>query len=475
MLNVSSNTALLQSEQGLPINTGNQKIYPKRMAGRYRTLKWWTATLWLAILLGPYLRWEGHQAILLDIPARRFSFFEVVIFPQDIWILSFVMLFFAMLLVLVTVIAGRVFCGFFCFQTVWTDLFMWIEASIEGPPRKRVHLDQAHWSVEKLLRKGAKHFLWLMISALTGVSFAAWFVDAFELWQSFFILDAHPAAWVVLSMFTAGTYLFAGFMREQVCFWLCPYARIQGVMVGEDTLLPTYDSQRGEPRLKRGVHHEPRDKGDCVDCDLCLAVCPTGVDIRDGQQMGCITCGLCIDACDHVMDKIGRPKGLVGYKSLGGMAAKQRKPLYKTPLFIMSLVIVSISLAAIVGGISSINDFSLSVSHQRQPEFITLSDGSIRNRYKFKIFNKSDQPATYQLSISGLIKLDQPNQNSFRLAPGEFISRMVILNIPGGALANEINPISFVLTESKGESLSFRTVFIGPVQTGENREGSKSG
>ncbi|MCG8427235.1 MAG: cytochrome c oxidase accessory protein CcoG [Chromatiales bacterium] len=452
----------LKSEQGLPINTGSQKVHPKRMAGRFRTLKWWTASLWLIFFLGPYLRWNEQQAILLDIPARQFRFFNLAIFPQDVWILTFVLLFFVMLLILLTAVAGRVFCGFFCFQTVWTDLYMWIEERLEGPPRRRQQLDQAPWNAEKLLRKTVKHALWLMIAALTGVSFAAWFTDAHHLWQAYFSLQAHPAAWMVLAMFTAGTYLFAGFMREQVCFWLCPYARIQGVMYGENTALPVYDAQRGEPRQKLGAVKNQTNRGACVDCDLCVAVCPTGIDIRDGQQIGCITCGLCIDACDHVMGKLDQPKGLVSYKSLNSMRTGQGKPFYKTPLAMTAGLSLVALLLIIISSISHISEFSISVYHHRQPEFIKLSDGAIRNRYQLKIQNKTDRAVGYQLSIIGPSEIKNQGRVHFMLEPGEAISRTVLLDALDIAHLAEINAISFRLLNDKGAEKMFQTVFIGP-------------
>jgi len=238
------------------VNTGEEKIHAKRVSGRWRRLKWITQGVWLIFFLGPYLRWNGRQAVLFDIPNRQFHIFDITILPQDVWMLALVLLFFAMLLAAVTSIAGRVYCGFFCFQTAWTDVFTWLEEKIEG-----------------------KWFIWFLISVLTGISFVAWFTDAYQLWHD--------------ALFTVGTLVLAGKLREQACFWLCPYARIQGVMYDKETILPTYDFNRGEPRgrLKKGK--VPEGQGDCIDCKQCVAVCPTGIDIRMGQQEGCITCSLC--------------------------------------------------------------------------------------------------------------------------------------------------------------------------------------
>lgn len=456
-----SSPGQIDSGHGLPVYTGNSKIYPKRMPGRFRRLKWWTASLWLGFFLGPYLQWEGRQAILLDIPARRFQFFNLIILPEDVWLLAFVLLFLAMLLVLVTVVAGRAFCGYFCFQTVWTDLYTWIETLIEGPPRTRQRLDQGAWDVRKMLSKAVKHLLWLLIAAFTGLSFAAWFTDAGQLWIDYFTLHAHPSAWVVLGLFTAGTYLFAGFMREQVCFWLCPYARIQGVMYGDNTILPTYDYLRGEPRHHRSSRQDNY-AGDCVDCGLCVSVCPTGIDIRDGQQIGCITCGLCIDACDHVMTRIDRPTGLIRYSSLAKLQPAEGRALQGIPLVIISLTLLTSCLLVIILGINNISDANINVHHHRQPLFITMSNGDIRNRYRLKVHNKTQRPARYQLSVIGLKDLRINGQANFTLAAETTRVRDIFLELPESQLPAGINPIEFRLIQQGGAVIMHKSVFIGP-------------
>ncbi len=448
--------------QGLPVHDGNIKIYPKTMAGSFRTFKWLMASLWLAFFLGPYLRWDERQAILLDIPARQFHFFGLNIYPEDVWLLAVVMLIFAMLLILVTVIAGRVFCGYFCFQTVWSDLYLWIEERFEGRVNERQQLDQDSWGVRKIAIKLGKHLVWLLLAALTGVSFAAWFTEAYQLWIDLFTLQADESAWVVLGILTVSTCLFAGVMREQTCFWLCPYARIQGVMYGDQTILPTYDLKRGEPRAQLGDPYSRSESGDCVDCDLCVAVCPTGIDIRDGQQIGCITCGLCIDACDHVMDRIDRPKGLVGYKSLISLTSGQEKALYKKPLVVTTFAIIAFSLVVLVVGIQSIGDLYLNVYHQRQPLFIELSSGEIRNRYQVKIENKTDRFVRYQLTTQGFGDVKALGEHYFTVAGGASITRMVVLDLPRAALPVEITPITFLLEDEVGATVMHKTVFIGP-------------
>ncbi|MDH5766310.1 MAG: cytochrome c oxidase accessory protein CcoG, partial [Gammaproteobacteria bacterium] len=288
------------------VNTGEEVIHAKRMPGRFRTIKWLTSTVWLIYFLGPYLRWGDRQAVLFDIPNRKFHIFDITIMPQDVWLLAMILLFFAIMLAAVTSIAGRVFCGYFCFQTIWTDIYTYIEEKLEGSPAKRHKLDKAPWNWQKIRIKATKHFLWLLIGVLTGIAFTTWFTDAYDIWVKYFTLEASMAAWISVLMFTMGTYILAGFMREQTCFWLCPYARIQGVMYDTQTILPTYDIKRGEPRGKLTKGNTVEGNGDCISCNQCVAVCPTGIDIRNGQQEGCITCALCLDACDSVMDKIGK-------------------------------------------------------------------------------------------------------------------------------------------------------------------------
>ncbi len=454
----------IKAGHGLPVYTGNGKIYPKRMPGRFRRLKHWTASFWLLFFFGPYLQWEGHQAVLLDIPHRRFQFFDLTVMPEDIWLLTFVLLFLAMLLFLLTVVAGRAFCGYVCFQTVWTDLYTWIETRIEGQPRARQQLDQAPWGARKLLIKGAKHLSWLLIAALTGLSFAAWFTDARQLWVDYFTFNAHPAAWIILTLFTAGTYLFAGFMREQVCFWLCPYARIQGVMYGDHTILPTYDYLRGEPRQRRSSK-QINQGGDCIDCGLCVAVCPTGIDIRDGQQIGCITCGLCIDACDHVMTRIDRPTGLIRYSSLMNLKSGIKRMSLVTPQAMISLAILAGCLLVIIFGINNIGDTNLNIYHYRQPLFITMSSGDIRNRYRVKIQNRSKTPAHYQIDVSGLADARIIGRSNFTIAADSTRIADIFLELPQTRIPDGIHPIRFRLIRQDSTTIEYSSVFIGPDAT----------
>jgi len=445
------------------VNTGEETIHAKRMPGRFRSYKWYASTLWIIFFIVPYFRWDDHQAILFDIPHRQFHLLSLTIWPQDVWMLSLVLILLAMTLFGVTAVASRVWCGYFCFQTIFTDWFTWLEDKIEGNPVQRRKLDAAPWSIQKVKLKLFKHTLWLLISILTGITFAAYFADAYDLWHSYLTLDAPLIAWAVLGAFVFFTYVFAGFMREQVCFWLCPYARIQSVMVDKDTEMPTYDESRGEPRGKlRGTGSEGR--GDCIDCKLCVGVCPTGVDIREGMSEGCITCGMCIDACDSIMDKVNRPRGLIRYASRKEMDGESLPALFKRPRVIAYSAILLLSIAGILYGLTHIPPVELSIVHERQPLFIQMSDGSIHNKYTIKAVNKTPDDLHMKVSISGAegISIAGDEGKNIVLKTGKIIPFHIFLTAQPGILKGKRTPVRFVLEslESPSIHLEYESVFI---------------
>jgi len=451
------------------VNTGEETIHAKRIPGKWRNVKWWSYIVWLPFFLGPYLRLGERQAVLFDIPSRKFHIFNITVLPQDFWMLDLVLLFFAILLALVTATAGRVWCGYLCFQTIWTDVYTWIEEKLEGPPQKRRKLEQAPWGTHKIRIKASKHILWLVVAALTGISFAAWFVDAYELWGDIFSMELSETAAITIGLFIAGTYVLAGFLREQTCFWLCPYARIQGVMVDSTTVIPTYDFNRGEPRgrMKKGETGNDRALGDCVSCNQCIAVCPTGVDIRQGQQEGCIMCALCIDACDAVMDKVKLPRGLIRYESLDALSGRHNPPIFKRPRVWVYSAIALAALAGVVFGLNSLDAVELKVLHSRQPLFVVKSDGSIRNRYTLKVLNKTTSDMQVHVSASGqqdlvLSGVEKPIATS----AGSVSSRTVFASVPRRNVKAESGPIQFHIegADEHGAVYSYtrESVFIGP-------------
>jgi len=451
------------------VNTGGETIHAKRLPGKFRTIKWLAASVWLIFFFGPYLRWEGRQAVLWDIPNRQYHIFSATILPQDFWMLSLLLLFFAILLAVITALAGRVWCGYFCFQTVWTDVFTWIEDKLEGQPPARRKLDKAPWDLRKLKLRGTKYAIWLLIGFATGFAFVSWFTDAPTFWGRFFTGQADPTAYITVALFTAGTFGLAGLLREQVCFWLCPYARIQGVMLDRTTIVPTYDEKRGEPRgrVVKGKQAQQRTTGDCVDCNQCVAVCPTGIDIRNGQQEGCITCGLCLDACDAVMEKVGRPTGLIRYASLDEFEGKPVKPMLKRPRVWVYSGILLLAWIGIIFGMSTMSAIELKVLHERAPLFSQLSDGSIQNKFTLKLLNKSPEDLEMRITAIGprglvLIGADELIQTKH----GEVMPVPVFVKVSGQDLSGEREPVTFVVEGKRTSGAPVRaervSVFFGP-------------
>lgn len=458
---------LMSEAEHWEVNTGGETIHAKRMPGRWRLLKWITSSVWLSLFIGPYFRLGDRQAVLFDIPHRQFHIWNSTVLPQDFWMLSLLLLFFAILMAVATAMAGRIFCGFFCFQTVWTDVFTWLEEKLEGNPQRRRAMEKAPWTTKKTSIKVVKHTLWLIISFLTGFSFVAWFTDAYQLWSDVFTLDAGTTAYVIIATFTAGTYFLAGFMREQNCFWLCPYARIQSVMIDNTSLIPTYDFRRGEPRnrVQRGKSKD--EVGDCVDCKLCIAVCPTGIDIRNGSQEGCITCGLCLDACDDIMDKLNRPKGLIRFESLDGMEGLDHGKMLKRPRVWLYLAVLISSVLGIVYGFSTMDAVELKVIHSRLPMYVLQSDGSVQNKYTLKVLNKTNNDLPVTITATGPEGLVIVGADKLvKARHGNVTPRIVFVRIPRENLAQDTAPITFAIegTDAEGEFFSAerKSVFIGP-------------
>jgi cytochrome c oxidase accessory protein FixG len=318
--------------------------------------------------------------------------------------------------------------------------------------------------LNKFRIKFTKHLIFIVIGVLTGISFTLWFADAYQLWGAYFSLQAPAIAWGTIGVFTFFTYLFAGFMREQVCFWLCPYARIQGVMVDRETILPTYDFARGEPRgkLKKG---EQANLGDCIDCKQCVAVCPTGIDIRRGQQEGCITCALCLDACDAVMDKVHRPRGLIRYASLDEIEGKPTLKLLQRPRVLVYFTIMLVAIVGIIYGLSTLASIELKVLHERQPLYVMQSDGSVQNKYELKILNKTEHDMQVALNVTGHDDLQVTGVKTPLAVPaGRVAAYTIFIRVPGGQLANERIPLKITVNDTaKPEfSAAYNSMFFGP-------------
>jgi len=408
------------------------RIHPKRVSGRYRNLKWLAMILLLGIYyLVPFIRFDRgpnitDQAVLIDLEKGRAYFFWFEIWPQEIWVLASILIFSAVALFFVTSLFGRMWCGFYCPQTVWTDLFIWVERFVQGDRNARQKLEKAPWSLDKARKLVTTHAIWLIICWCTAGSFVLYFNDAPSLVRDFFALNVSPVVLTFIIGLTVSTYVMAGFAREQVCVYMCPYARFQSAMFDRDTLIVSYDELRGEPRGKK----KSASRGDCIDCSLCVQVCPAGIDIREGLQMQCIACALCVDACDEVMERIDRPRGLIAYDTetrrearaaavadleAGATLQVPDRPkniarLPKLHLLRPRTIIYALFLAVVGGAMTysllTRDLLDITLLHQRNPLFVQMSNGMIRNSFEVKVLNKSHYDKVYELYISGIENAD---------------------------------------------------------------------
>jgi len=454
-----------------------EKIHPKRAEGTFRRLKWIIMAVTLGIYyLAPWLRWDRgpsapDQAILLDLPARRFYFFFIEIWPQEFYYVTGLLVLAALGLFLVTSVAGRVWCGYTCPQTVWTDLFIAVERWVEGDRNARIKLDRSPMTLPKLGKRTAKHAIWLVIGVATGGAWVFYFADAPTLAADLVTLEAPAVAYMTVGILTGTTYLLGGFAREQVCTYMCPWPRIQAAMIDEDSLIVSYREDRGEPRgpHKKGESWEGR--GHCIDCNQCVAVCPMGIDIRDGMQLECISCALCIDACNGVMDKVGLPRGLIAYDTISNMERRARDEPPKTRLIRPRTVLY----AGLMGGVGLLmlvtlgtrSDVDLNVLRDRNPLYVTLSDGSIRNAYTVKILNKAHEERDFRLAVAGLPDpeisvVGSASPSTLTVGPDSVGSFRVLVSAPPAAVESDSVPVTLTISGADGATLENETTFKGP-------------
>ncbi len=387
-------------------------IYPKLVHGRWRTIKWIAMAVLLAIYyITPWIRWargagQPDQAVLVDFEHRRFYFFFIELWPQEVYYITGLLILAAVGLFLATALFGRVWCGYACPQTVWTDLYIHVERWIEGDRSARIRLDKAPWTLSKATKKISKHAVWIAIAAATGGAWVFYFADAPSLFRGLFTGAASPSAYLFVALLTFTTYTLAGTMREQVCTYLCPWPRIQAAMTDKDALSVTYRVDRGEPRgpHKKGDSWEGR--GDCIDCNQCVAACPQGIDIRNGDQLECINCALCIDACDAIMARVGRPTGLIAYDTAANVQRRAHKERalwrFVRPRTILYAVVLTLVGVVMLTQLINRQTLNLDVVRDRSPPFVRLADGSIRNNYQLKIINMDPEPRTLSVSIAGV-------------------------------------------------------------------------
>ena len=453
------------SDFPIPVVAESVNIHPRTIKGRFRSFKSIVLYLGYAVFfLLPWIPWSrpigANQAVLFDMTARKFYIFGLTVYAQDIFWLAALLFLAAVLLFFSTALVGRAFCGYFCFQTLWTDAFREIEKFIQGDRVKRMRLDKQPWNSEKILKKGLTHFAWLLLALWTGITFILYWDYAPELLKNFITGNAPFVAYATAFGLMATTYIAAGLMREKVCQHVCPYARFQSVMIDKDTLVPTYDPERGEGKqgrakpvkaLKTLDQRKDAGVGDCVDCGLCVQVCPVGIDIRDGMQYACIQCGLCVDACDTIMDARGWDRGLIRYESENGLQ-HGKTHFFKLRTYGYGLA----TLGAISFLVWSMSDHKIIESTARQirsPLYVTLGDGRIMNKYELKIDNKSMFPSSFDLSLQGLdgAELDMGAIKSVSLRPDEKQRLLVKIRKMPVKGSSKSTRFQFVLTPKTGE------------------------
>lgn len=503
----------VNSKESRALYEARTKIHPKRAKGSFRTFKWWIMLVTLGIYyITPWIRWDRgpfapDQAVLVDLANRRFYFFFIEVWPQEFFYIAGLLVMAGIGLFLVTSTVGRAWCGYTCPQTVWVDLFLVVERFIEGERNQRIKLDSAPMDTEKFFRRTSKHIIWLLIGVVTGGAWIFYFADAPTLFINVFTLKAPFVAYATIAVLTATTYVFGGLMREQVCTYMCPWPRIQAAMLDENSLTVTYNDWRGEARSRHQKKERAKGNvvGDCVDCNACVAVCPMGIDIRDGQQVECITCALCIDACDGVMEKLGLERGLIAYATLsdynqnmvfagtervekagetvwdidtikpervrgvdGNLASQARKTTLASIIRVRTLLYVaiyaSIGFAMLV--VLVLRDrLDVNVAHDRNPVFVKLSDGSIRNGYELKIRNMKAEPRRFSVTIEGLGLVttrlageDDAQGEVFYIdvAPDKTHAVRVFIQKPAFEIAAQQSDFRFVVNELGGKERVFK-------------------
>jgi cytochrome c oxidase accessory protein FixG len=468
---------LVSSSDPAPkLYAAREPIYPKRVSGRFRNLKWYLMAFTLGIYyLAPWFRWDRgpdlpNQAVLLDLAGRRFYFLWIEIWPYEFYFVAGLLIMAGLGLFLFTSALGRVWCGYACPQTVWTDLFILVERWVEGDRNARLRLHrQKKMDFRKARLRLTKWAVWLFISVATGGAWVFYFFDAPTLIHHIFVGTAHPAAYITVALLTFTTFLFGGFAREQICIYACPWPRIQAAMMDEDTLTVGYREWRGEPRGKLRKGKVDADQGDCIDCMACVNVCPVGIDIRDGQQLECITCALCIDACDDIMARIGKPRGLIDYLAFTDEDAERAgaKPRSIWQHILRPRTIMYTSLWSLVGvglvvALFIRSDIEMSVAPVRNPTYVTLSDGSIRNTYDVRLRNKDGVERAMHLTVSGdpalRLELEGTPYSSIKVPADSLLLQRVYVIAPKGSVpaTTESSEIRLWVHALGGDERAFR-------------------
>jgi cytochrome c oxidase accessory protein FixG len=446
-----------------------EEIYPREAKGWYANWRWVCVWLTQLVFYGvPWLSWNGRQAVLFDLGARKFYIFGVVLWPQDFIYLALLLIICAYSLFLFTAIAGRLWCGYACPQTVYTEIFMWIERKIEGTRSARMRLDKQPMSASKFAKKSAKHLIWGAVALWTGFTFVGYFTPIHVLSEEVMTLGLGPWEWFWILFYGFATYGNAGWMREQVCKYMCPYARFQSSMFDKDTLIITYDKERGEPRGARSKTAGKSSLGDCIDCSMCVQVCPTGIDIRNGLQYDCIGCAACIDACNSVMDKVNAPRGLIRYSTDNAMrnhfTPKQIRQRAMRPRVLIYTGILLLVVAGFFGSLLTRTPLKVDVIRDRGAMGREVEDGMIENVYRLQIMNTDERPHRYKISVSGIetIALATPNEVELPATGSRAVPVRVRVAHGKGNIGS--NKIAFEVEALDDESVEVKekAVFIVP-------------
>lgn len=434
-------------DQQSDMYAAREKIHPREVDGTFQRLRHLAVVVLLGIYYGlPWLQWDGRQAVLFDLPSRQFHLFALTFWPQDFIYLALLLIIAALSLFFFTALAGRLWCGYACPQTVWTEAFIWMERLTEGKRQKRLKLDQSPWTREKILRRGSKHLLWIVFALFTGFTFVGYFTPILDLGQGVLTLSLGFWEWFWLLFYSLATWGNAGFLREQVCIYMCPYARFQSAMFDRNTLIISYDEERGEPRGGRSRKADPKAQGlgDCIDCNLCVQACPTGIDIREGLQYECIACAACIDACNGVMDKMDYPRGLIRYSTENAMAGKPARIL--RPRVAIYAVLLLTILSGVTYSLSQRVPLSAEVLADRNVVYREVDWTTIENVFTVRILNKDRVAHDYAIRVDGIEGIEaQVRDDRIRVEAGSTDSVVVRVQVPRDQIDGPGQPFRLIL------------------------------
>ena len=461
----------MSESQGKPVAVpikfyeSEAKIYPRETKGYYQTLRRIAFFVLLGLYYGlPWLNWGERQAILFDLPARKFHIFGLTMWPQDFFFLTLLLIMAGLSLFFFTALAGRIWCGFACPQTVWTDAFIWMERLVEGSRSQQMKLSKMPWNAEKIRKRVLKQVLWISFALWTGFTFVGYFTPVEVLASQLWTFEASFWQWFWVLFYGFATYGNAGFMREQVCKYMCPYARFQSAMFDKDTLVITYDEKRGEPRA-RGTKRkrEPDVAGDCIDCGLCVQVCPTGIDIRDGLQYECIACAACIDVCNSVMTQVDRPINLIQYTTESSIEGKKTRIL--RPRIVIYAVLLGLLFAGFMTALAMRSSIQFDILRDRNALYSVVGNDQIANSYTLKVMNKGHIDQRYRIEVEGLTDATVNVSNERVISAGEIANVAIQIVAPNASLVSKNQTIYLRLTEQSGESpdtIKEKTRFFGP-------------